>query len=63
MGTKWKWLACRSTAHRLLYVLDLLESFQESKRRKEESSQNVILEEEPDIEGGKSIQEASKKSK
>ena len=65
VGTKWKWLACRSTPHRLLYVIDLLESFQESKRRKEESNQNVILEEEEEshFEGGNSIQEASKKSK
>lgn len=64
VGTKWKWLACRSTSHRLLYVIDLLESFQESKRRKEDSSQDVILgEENSNFEGGNSVQEASKKSK
>ena len=64
VGTKWKWLACRSTAHRLLYVIDLLESFQESKRRKEESSQDVLHKEaKSDFEGFSSSQEASKESK
>ena len=38
VGNKKKWLACRSTEHRLKYVIDLLESFQESKRRKEENA-------------------------
>ena len=64
VGTKWKWLACRSTSHRLLFIIDLLESYQESKRRKEEISQDGLRkEEELDSEGGSNTQEVSKKRK
>ena len=59
-GQKWKWLACRSTSHRLLYVIDLLESFQESKRAKEDeiqdSSFGYLEDEKQDLDGEANVQ-------
>ena len=60
VGNKWRWLACRSTSHRLLYVIDLLESFQESKRANEDGIQDSsfgdLEDEKQDLDGEANVQ-------